>query len=88
MLPRFGKLLHKNKKLPCRNNRSLGSISFNGNKIITSAGGGVILTNNERLQKITHLINQAKDDDLNFIHNEIGYNYRLSNIHAAIGLAK
>ena len=68
---------------------SLGSISFNGNKIITSAGGGVILTNNERLQKkITYLINQAKDDDLNFIHNEIGYNYRLSNIHAAIGLAQ
>ena len=46
------------------------------------------MTNNERLQKITYLINQAKDDDLNFIHNEIGYNYRLSNIHAAIGLAQ
>ncbi len=68
---------------------SIGSISFNGNKIITSAGGGVILTNNKKFQKrIKYLSNQAKDDDLNFIHNEVGYNYRLSNVHAAIGLAQ
>ena len=68
---------------------SIGSISFNGNKIITSAGGGTILTNDKKIQKkITYLSNQAKDDDINFLHNEIGYNYRLSNVHAAIGLAQ
>ncbi|MBD1134917.1 DegT/DnrJ/EryC1/StrS family aminotransferase [Pelagibacterales bacterium SAG-MED47] len=68
---------------------SLGSISFNGNKIITSAGGGVVLTNNKSLKKkVVYLSNQAKDDDVNFIHNEVGYNFRLSNIHAAIGLAQ
>ena len=68
---------------------TLGSISFNGNKIVTSAGGGVVLTNNIILQKkILYLANQAKDNDLHFIHNEVGYNFRLSNIHAAIGLAQ
>ncbi len=68
---------------------SIGSVSFNGNKIITSAGGGVVLTNNKKIQKkINYLINQAKDDDLNFKHHEIGFNYRLSNVHAAIGLAQ
>ncbi len=67
----------------------LGSISFNGNKIITSAGGGVVLTKNKNLRKkVLYLANQAKDNDLHFIHNEIGYNFRLSNIHAAIGLAQ
>ena len=67
----------------------LGCISFNGNKIITSGGGGVILTNNKKLaKKANYLINQAKDDSIKFVHNEIGFNYKLSNIHAAIGLAQ
>lgn len=68
---------------------SLGSISFNGNKIITSAGGGVILTNNKNSKKrVLYLANQAKDDEIDFVHKEVGYNFRLSNIHAAIGLAQ
>ena len=68
---------------------TIGSISFNGNKIVTSAGGGVVLSNNKKLQKkVLYLANQAKNNDLHFIHNEIGYNFRLSNIHAAIGLAQ
>jgi perosamine synthetase len=78
-----------NKKHHAGTMGTLGSISFNGNKIITSAGGGVVLSNNKKFQKkILYLANQAKNNDLHFIHNEIGYNFRLSNIHAAIGLAQ
>ena len=67
----------------------IGCLSFNGNKIITSGGGGMIITNNKTYyQKIKYLSLQAKNDAINFIHNEIGYNFRMSNIHAAIGLAQ
>ena len=68
---------------------TIGSISFNGNKIITSAGGGAVLTNNNNIsKKISYWSNQAKDHEIDFIHNEVGYNFRLSNVHAAIGLAQ
>ena len=67
----------------------IGCLSFNGNKIITSGGGGMIITNNKKyFEKIKYLSLQAKNDVINFIHNEIGYNFRMSNIHAAIGLAQ
>ena len=67
----------------------MGCISFNGNKILTSGGGGMIISNNEEFsEKASYLTNQAKDDPVNFIHNEIGYNLRLSNIQAAMGLAQ
>ena len=67
----------------------IGCLSFNGNKIITSAGGGAILTSNLKLYKrAKYLINQAMDDSFKYIHNDIGYNYRMSNINAAIGLAQ
>ena len=67
----------------------IGCLSFNGNKIITSAGGGAILTSNLELYKrAKYLINQAMDDPFKYLHNDIGYNYRLSNINAAIGLAQ
>ena len=65
----------------------VGCISFNGNKIITAGNGGMIITNDKELaNKVRHLINQAKGKD--FYHDEVGYNYRISNIHAAIGLAQ
>jgi perosamine synthetase len=68
---------------------SLGCLSFNGNKIITTGGGGAITTNSERLaKKARYLTTQAKDDPFEFIHNEIGYNYRLTNIQAAMGVAQ
>ena len=67
----------------------IGCLSFNGNKIITSGGGGMIITNNDSMaKKARYLINQAKDDSLKYIHNEIGYNFRLSNLQAAIGYAQ
>lgn len=67
----------------------LGCLSFNGNKIITTGGGGMILTDSEELgEKTRYLTTQAKDDKIQYIHNEIGYNYRLTNIQAALGVAQ
>ncbi|OGT07435.1 MAG: aminotransferase DegT [Gammaproteobacteria bacterium GWF2_41_13] len=66
-----------------------GVFSFNGNKIITTGGGGMIVTNNKRLaEKARYLTNQAKDDPIKYIHHEIGYNFRLTNLQAALGLAQ
>lgn len=67
----------------------IGCFSFNGNKIITTGGGGMVVTNNRYLaNKIRHLSTQAKKDSIEYDHDDIGYNYRLSNIHAAIGIAQ
>ena len=67
----------------------VGCLSFNGNKIITSGGGGMILTNDMKLaRKAKYLSTQATDDSVRYIHNDIGYNYRLTNIQAAVGLAQ
>lgn len=66
-----------------------GCLSFNGNKIITTGGGGMILTNDESLaKKAKHITTQAKSDPFEYMHDEIGYNYRLVNILAAMGLAQ
>ena len=67
----------------------LGCLSFNGNKIITTGGGGMILTNEKKLaDKARYLTTQAKDDPVRYIHDEIGYNFRLTNIQAALGVAQ
>ena len=67
----------------------VGCFSFNGNKIVTTGNGGMVVTDNERLAiKIRHLSTQAKISHNEYDHDEIGYNYRLSNINAAIGLAQ
>ncbi len=64
----------------------LGTMSFNSNKIITTAGGGAILTNDDRLAKrARHLITQAKSHATEYIHDELGYNFRLVNPLAAMG---
>lgn len=66
-----------------------GTFSFNGNKIITTGGGGMIVTNDEMLaKKAKHLTTQAKADPFEYFHDEIGYNYRLVNVLAAIGVAQ
>ena len=68
---------------------NIGCFSFNGNKIITTGGGGMIVTSNEEwARKAKYLTTQAKDDPIEYIHGEIGYNYRLTNIQAAIGCAQ
>jgi perosamine synthetase len=67
----------------------LGCISFNGNKIITAGGGGMILTEDDALaHKAKYLTTQAKDDAVRYVHNKIGYNFRLTNIQAALGVAQ
>ncbi|MBK7376743.1 MAG: DegT/DnrJ/EryC1/StrS family aminotransferase [Chitinophagaceae bacterium] len=58
----------------------MGTFSYNGNKIITTGGGGMIVTNDEVLaKKAKHLTTQAKSDPFEYVHDEIGYNYRLVN---------
>lgn len=67
----------------------LGVYSFNGNKIITTGGGGMIVSNDEDyLGHARHLTTQAKSDELYYVHDEIGYNYRMTNISAALGIAQ
>ena len=67
----------------------LGCLSFNGNKIITTGGGGMILTDDEAIaEKAKYLTTQAKDDPIRYVHDEIGYNFRLTNIQAALGVAQ
>ena len=68
---------------------TIGVYSFNGNKIITTGGGGMIVSQSEELLRAAkHLTTQAKADEANFIHDEIGYNYRLTNLQAALGIAQ
>jgi perosamine synthetase len=67
----------------------MGTFSYNGNKIITTGGGGMIVTNDEALaKKAKHLTTQAKSDPFEYVHDEIGYNYRLVNVAAAMGVAQ
>lgn len=64
----------------------LGVLSFNGNKIITTSGGGALISNNENLiEKSRFLASQSRDDAPHYQHSEVGYNYRMSNIVAGIG---
>lgn len=76
-------------------NRMVGTIghiacfSFNGNKLITTGGGGMIVTNKENwARRARYLTTQAKDDPVEYCHKQIGYNYRLTNIQAAMGVAQ
>jgi len=77
------------------NGKSAGSygtmnvFSFNGNKIITTGGGGVIVTNDEaHAKRAKHLSTQSKVDPETYFHDEIGFNYRMVNVLAAIGVAQ
>jgi perosamine synthetase len=67
----------------------MGCLSFNGNKIITTGGGGMLVTNNaEWAARARYLTTQAKDDPIEYVHNAVGYNYRLTNVLAAMGCAQ
>ncbi len=66
-----------------------GTLSFNGNKIITTSGGGALLSSDgEMIQKARFLSTQARDNAPHFQHSHIGYNYRMSNVVAGIGLGQ
>jgi perosamine synthetase len=66
-----------------------GCLSFNGNKIITAGGGGMVLTRDEALARRCRLLStQAREPGPEWIHGEVGFNYRLSNLHAALGCAQ
>jgi aminotransferase in exopolysaccharide biosynthesis len=68
----------------------LGAVSFNGNKIVTTGGGGAILTDDQELAAYAkHLSTTAKEPhDWEYVHDKIGYNFRMPNINAALGLAQ
>lgn len=67
----------------------IGCFSFNVNKIVTTGGGGAIITNNFKLYKIIkHIINQSKKDPINFIHDRVGYNFSLPSINSSLGISQ
>ena len=67
----------------------IGCYSFNGNKIITTGGGGMLVSNHDDwAARAKHLSTQAKSDEVRFYHDEIGYNYRMTNLQAALGVAQ
>jgi perosamine synthetase len=67
----------------------IACFSFNGNKIITTGGGGMLVTDNEQwAARAKYLTTQAKDDPLEYVHKTIGYNYRLTNLQGAMGCAQ
>ena len=67
----------------------ISCLSFNANKIVTTGGGGAIVTDNDEIAgKARYLTTQAKEDGVEYIHNSVGYNYRMNNVLAAIGVAQ
>lgn len=67
----------------------VGCYSFNGNKIITTGAGGMLVSNHpDWAEHAKHLSTQAKSDLLQFFHDEVGYNYRMTNVQACLGLAQ
>ena len=82
-------LIKSKKRIHTGISGDIGCLSFNGNKIITTGSGGAILTNNkDNIEKAEYLSAQAKDDNIRFVHNDVGYNYRMANINAALGLSQ
>jgi len=66
-----------------------GVYSFNGNKIVTTGSGGMLVTADKKMaEKAKYLTTQAKDDAVRYVHNEVGYNFRMTNIQAALGVSQ
>jgi perosamine synthetase len=77
------------KGIPVGHLGDISCLSFNGNKIITTGGGGMVVTDNEVwASRVRYLTTQAKDDPIEYVHRNVGFNYRLSNIQAAMGCAQ
>lgn len=80
------KIKYKNKNRHVGTSGTIGCFSFNGNKIITTGAGGALITNSQNLyKKAKHLANQAKVNN-SYIHDEIGFNYGMTNLQAGIGI--
>ena len=73
------------KNIACGTFGTFGALSFNGNKIITTSGGGAIIAENAQVQNAIFLATQARDHAPHYQHSKVGYNYRMSNICAGIG---
>ena len=74
---------------PCGTFGDFGVFSFNGNKVITTSGGGALLCHSEAVKKkAVFLATQAKEDAVYYEHTQVGYNYRMSNVAASIGLGQ
>lgn len=66
-----------------------GVYSFNGNKIVTAGSGGMLVTNDKKMaEKAKYLTTQAKDDAVRYVHHEVGYNFRMTNVQAALGVSQ
>lgn len=66
-----------------------GCFSFNGNKVVTTGGGGMVVTHDRVLaERVRYLTTQARDDEREYVHGGVGFNYRLTNLQAALGLAQ
>jgi perosamine synthetase len=77
------------KGCPVGTHGDMSCFSFNGNKLITTGGGGMVVTNDTGLaERVRYLTTQAKDDPLEHSHREIGFNYRLTSLQAALGCAQ
>jgi perosamine synthetase len=75
--------------IPVGKHGGMACFSFNGNKIITCGGGGAVTTDSEVVaNKIRHLSTQARSHPIEYIHNMVGFNYRMSNLHAALGCSQ
>lgn len=74
---------------PVGDRADIACFSFNGNKVVTAGGGGVVVTNDQAMaDRARHLSTQAKRDPVEYEHDEIGFNYRLTNLQAALGLSQ
>jgi perosamine synthetase len=68
---------------------AISCFSFNGNKLITTGGGGMVVTDNDEwATRAKYLTTQAKDDAIEYVHHTVGFNYRLTNVQAALGCAQ
>lgn len=73
---------------PCGSGGLASTFSFNGNKLITAGGGGMVVTDDEEIaKKVRHLSTQARLN-ADYVHDAVGYNYRMTNLNAALGLAQ
>lgn len=75
--------------VPVGQTGDVACFSFNGNKLITTGGGGMLVTDDQAMaERARYLTTQAKDDPVEYVHGAVGYNYRLTNVQAAMGVAQ